>query len=443
MEKSSPSANIVKPALTVKTIQQADGHFRTDWQTSDRRGYVLTQPPAGSYRLAVAELLGLHAVTGLIRPLRIRDFERKAAICISVPAIKEILSGVITQTYLEPFIRFLALSLSDLPVEVNSNLVGWADHPSEHLESLELARNDPWDDPVHLPDGLKATPTKLAIEQIQVFLKTTQQWKAWASLYRFSHEMVRLPWMENSEAMGEQYLCPKFGWILVVANERIIAVCGKHKDQQQRIAALLPASQRTKGTKVVPAVSLLLQNKPASVAERCRFIREFLITQPEWALESLLGEELPEIAKAISLLLDAVLESVAKPIERATILRAFVSALPASVSHLPLPDGKKAAITGHVVDRLMTRFNVRSPVGCLRMLHKNAAKLHVVQLPVLIQVAHQVHHLTISTHWRFQNLWTLVEANGVIVTAYYPSKEKPAYSCRFPEQRIPKSVEFR
>ena len=213
-------------------------------------------------------------------------------------------------------------------------------------------------------------------------------------------------------------------------------------DERQANAASLPASQPNKGVKDVPVVSHFLQGKPASVTERCRLIRQFVSAQTECALETLLREELPTIEKAISLLLAAVLESVARPIERATILRAFVSALPKSLSHLPLPDGTKAAITGHVIDRLMTRFNVRSPVSCLRMLHKNAAGLRLVQLPVLIQVAHQVHHLTTSTHWRLKKAWTLVEANGVIVTAYYPSREKPAYAERSPGLRSRKAVQF-
>lgn len=199
-------------------------------------------------------------------------------------------------------------------------------------------------------------------------------------------------------------------------------------DERKENAASLSASQPNKGMKADPVVSHFLQGKPASVTEHCRLIREFVSAQTEFALESLLREELPTLEKAISLLLAAVLETVARPIERATILRVFVSALPTSLSHLPLPDGTKAAITGHVIDRLMTRFNVRSPVSCLRMLHKNAARLRLVQLPLLIQVAHQVHHLTTSTHWRLQNAWTLVETNGVIVTAYYPAPEKPAYA---------------
>lgn len=202
------------------------------------------------------------------------------------------------------------------------------------------------------------------------------------------------------------------------------------------------AIQQTLAVKPAPVVSHSLQNKPASVTERCRLIRECVATQTECALESLLCEEMSKNAKAISLLLDSVLDSVARSADRATILRVFVGSLPMTLSYLPLPDGTKAAITGHVIDRLMCRFNVRCPISCLRMLHKNAARLRVVQLPVLIQVAHQVHHLTTSTHWRLQDAWTLVETNGVIVTAYSPSPEKPAHVDRRPGFRTRKSVQF-
>lgn len=431
--ENSASTTARPYALAVKTTRQADGHFRTDWRTSDRHGYVLTQPPAGSDQLTVAELLGLHAVTGLIRPLRTRDFQRNGTINISVPAIKALLSGGTNQTDLEPYLRFVVLSLNDLPIEMNTAYQArWVSHPTEHQEALELVRNDPWDDPIDLPGGKKATLTLSVIEQIQAFLKTSKRWKAWASLYHSSSEMLCLPWPAEAGGTGAQYLCPKFGWVLVVDNERVVDVHGAREDDRQVIVASSPASQPNKRTKAIPVVSQFLQDKPASVTERCRLIREFVSAQTEYALESLLREELPKISKAISLMLDTVLDSVARPIERATILRTFVSALPTSLSYLSLPDGTKAAITGHAIDRLMTRFNVRSPIRCLRMLHRNAGRLRVAQLPVLIQVSHQVHYLTTSTHWRFQHIWTLVETNGVIVTAYYPPPENPAYAKRSP-----------
>jgi len=254
--------------------------------------------------------------------------------------------------------------------------------------------------------------------------------------------MIRLPWPVGTEGSGAQYLCPKFGWVLVVDNNQVVDVRRAREDERQAIAAFLPTSQPDKGKKAIPVVSHALQVKPASVTERCRLIREFVSTQNEDTLESLLREKLPKIAKAIALVLDTALDSAARPIERATILRAFVSALPTTLSYLPLPDGTKAAITGHVLDRLMIRFNVRCPISCLRLLHKNAARLCVVQLPVLIQVAHQVHYLTTSTHWRFQGAWTLVETNGVIVTAYYPSPEKPAHGDRSPGFKSRKSVQI-
>ncbi len=424
MEMRSPTANISQPALAVKTTRQADGYFRTDWQTAERCGHVLTRPPSCDHRLAVAELLGLHAVTGLIRPLRFRDFERKAALYVSVPAIQDFLSGIISPAYLKPYVRFMALSLGDLPIETKSHLVQWPDRPSAHLESLELVRHDPWDDHVHLPDGRRATPTRRAIEQVQNYLTTTQQWKAWASLLLSSHKTIRLPSMANGDGRGEQYLCPKFGWILIVKNDQIIAVNGTREEKRPRSDPLREGFTPKIGTKAFPAMSVVLRKDVASITERCHLVRDFLLSQLDCDLKSLLGDDLSNVGKAISLLLDAALDSIAKPIERATILRTFVSALPESLSHLSLPDGTKASITGHVIDRLMTRFNVRSPISGLRMLHKHAANLQVVQLPVQIQVAHQVHYLSRSTHWRAENDWTLVEADGFVVTVYYPAKQK-------------------
>ena len=191
-------------------------------------------------------------------------------------------------------------------------------------------------------------------------------------------------------------------------------------------------SQQTLVVKPAPVLSHSLHVKPASVTERCRLVREFVAAESEDTLESLLRENLPKIAKDIALVLDTALDSVARPIERATILRVFISALPTTLSYLPLPDGTKAALTGHVIDRLMTRFNVRCPITALRLLHKSASRLRVAQLPALIQVAHQIHYLTTSTHWRLADAWTLVETNGVIVTAYYPSPEKAAHGDRSP-----------
>ena len=56
-------------------------------------------------------------------------------------------------------------------------------------------------------------------------------------------------------------------------------------------------------------------------------------------------------------------------------------------SHINMPDGKLTLVTVHLINRLMTRFNMHSVFTSLRWPHKHAQHLRPVQLPALIQVS--------------------------------------------------------
>ena len=105
---------------------------------------------------------------------------------------------------------------------------------------------------------------------------------------------------------------------------------------------------------------------------------------------------------------------------RASMLRVFLQVLPTEESHLELPDGTRASVTGHVLDRLMTRFNMRSALSSLRWLHCNTPKLRPAQLSPLLQASKALNYDASAIHWRHFNEWTIVVSDGVVMTAYFP-----------------------
>lgn len=164
----------------------------------------------------------------------------------------------------------------------------------------------------------------------------------------------------------------------------------------------------------------LAANGRFSIGVRLRFIRDYLAAQDEAVLERLLEREQTAATGRVLKAVEITLDAVSKSADRARILRMFLSQLPAELANLALPDGTHAAISGHLIERLMTRFNARTAIDALRLLHRRAAKLRIAQLPVLIQVAQKIHRLTTATHWQFADELALVETGGVLVTAYFP-----------------------
>ena len=105
------------------------------------------------------------------------------------------------------------------------------------------------------------------------------------------------------------------------------------------------------------------------------------------------------------------------------MLRVFLQALPKEESHLNLPDGTRASVTGHVLDRLMTRFNMRSALSSLRWLHNNARKLRAAQLSPSLQASKALNYDASAVHWRHFNEWTIVVSEGAVMTAYFPRSD--------------------
>ena len=113
------------------------------------------------------------------------------------------------------------------------------------------------------------------------------------------------------------------------------------------------------------------------------------------------------------------LDVAADQAARASMLRVFLQALPTEESHLELPGGTHASVTGHVLDRLMTRFNMRSALSSLRWLHCNTPKLRPAQLSPLLQASKALNYDASAIPWRHFNEWTIVVSDGVVMTAYF------------------------
>ena len=83
----------------------------------------------------------------------------------------------------------------------------------------------------------------------------------------------------------------------------------------------------------------------------------------------------------------------------------------------------RASVTGHVLDRLMTRFNMRSALSSLRWLHNNARKLRAAQLSPSLQASKALNYDASAVHWRHFNEWTIVVSEGAVMTAYFPRSD--------------------
>lgn len=181
------------------------------------------------------------------------------------------------------------------------------------------------------------------------------------------------------------------------------------------LSCSLPISADHSGRQCLSAITM----RNGQFAERWQAISLQLLSLPSSDLENLILRK-SKAGRKLSALVENLLDCCTGLTERALALRLFISALTDKISCIRLPDGTRAVISGHALDRLMTRFNVSSPIICLRLLHSNSDRLEPLALPPLKQIAQRIHYSTDATHWHYQNHWTLIIANGVVVTAYYP-----------------------
>ena len=412
----------ITPALMIKTIPLPDGGYRSDWRTKERQGYILTRPPNCRSRRALAELLALHAVTGLVRPLRFRDFQDCGPIRLTAWEIPETIAGSTESAYLRPYVRFIRLSLNDLPIEL-MRVEDWPSTPHPgFMESFELVRNDPWEDVVHFSSQFKAAPTILALDIIRAQLRTTTQWKAWATLYLTASDMIRLPsdGLPTEQLTTHQFLCPKYGWIFIVKDNRIVGIRGARAGEHQSILGILLAQQPALEEKAIASAATYAIREAKSSVERLRILDEFLCALPERFRRVFRADNVQERHTGLHQVMKEALDVAADQTARASMLRVLLQALPAEESHLELPDGTRASVTGHVLDRLMTRFNMRSALSSLRWLHSNTRKLRPAQLSPLLQASKALNYDASAIHWRHFNEWTIVVSEGVVMTAYFP-----------------------
>lgn len=413
------------PTLMLRTIMLPDGSYQSDWRTPERQGYVLTRPPNHRFRRAVAELLALHAVTGLVRPLRFRDFTERRPIRLSAPEIPETLSGSAEFSNLRQYVRFMRLSLNDLPIEL-MRIEDWPSPPlSAVMESLELVRHDPWDDVVHFSGQITAAPTIRVLDIIRAHLETTTQWKAWAALYLTVPNMIRLPSVESpaAESGVHHFVCPKYGWIFIIMNGRIVGIRAARAGEHRLIVSLLMGQRPAKDEKFLASAAIYAIATANSSVERLRILDEFLSILPGQLRRVLRDGNAHEHHSALSHVMKGALDKVADPAARASMLRMFLQSLPEEESHLVLPDGTRALVSGHALDRLMTRFNVQSALSGLRRLHESSRGLRATQLSASLIASKGLKYDTSAVHWRHLNKWTIVVSEGMVKTAYFPKGE--------------------
>lgn len=183
----------------------------------------------------------------------------------------------------------------------------------------------------------------------------------------------------------------------------------------QSLSNALPNSAVPYGKRCL--LSITMRN--CQFAERWQTLSLHVLSLPSDDLGNLVLQKSKAGRKLSGLIVD-LLDCCTGSTERALALRLFINALPEHLSCIRLPDGTRAVISGHALDRLMTRFNVSSPIHCLQFLHSNSERLELYPLSPFKQIAQRIRYSTDATHWRYENHWTLIIVNGAVVTAYYP-----------------------
>ena len=404
--------------LTLCTRRVHDGLFRTDWQTAVRHGYILTRPPSCEHRRALAELLALHAITGVIRALSIYEFRKGGSIRLSAPEIPSVLDGAPDLKYLRPYARFMPLSLGDLSIEV-VKIDDWTtEHPIPSLESFELINHEPWDDAVSFDQVGLAAPTRRAIASIRQYLDTDAEWKVWARLRSSAKNTIALP-RTLSHPNIQQLLCADDGWILIVVDKRIVDVRAAFPAEIDGLTQLL-AERTSLDESTISQPTVFALSRASCHMGRVQIIEQFLCALPTRFRRFRAEDGRPVRKTAIGAVMTAALRTVADAPQRAFIVRMLLDSLPDHEAQLTLPNGSKVLVTGHALDRLVTRFNTQSPLDGLRMLHEMSPKFRLYQLPAAIQAAKQLAHAEPAEHWRNTKKWTLVVANGAVATIYFP-----------------------
>ncbi len=406
--------------LTLCTRRTHDGLFRTDWQTAVRHGYILTRPPSCEHRRALAELLALHAITGAIRALSIYEFRKGGAIRLTAPEIPLVLdaTNALNLNYLRPYARFIPLSLSDLSIEV-VKIADWTtEHHPSSLESLELINHEPWEDAVSFDQIGLVAPTRRAIETIRKHLQTDADWKVWARLRASEKNTIALPWT-LSHVNTQLLVCADDGWILTIADKRIVDVRAALPAEIDGLTRLL-AERTSLDEFTVAQPTVFALSRARCHMERVQLIEQFLCALPTRFRRFRAEDGRPVRKTAIGAVMTAALRTVADAPQRAFIVRMLLDSLPDHEAQLTLPNGSKVLVTGHALDRLVTRFNTQSPLDGLRMLHEMSSKFRLYQLPAAIQAAKQLAHAEPAEHWRNTKKWTLVVANGAVATIYFP-----------------------
>lgn len=293
------------------------------------------------------------------------------------------------------------------------------------MESLELVRNDPWEDVVHFSSQFKAAPTILALDVICAQLRTSTQWKAWATLYLTAPNMIRLPSgaSPTEQSAAHHFLCPKYGWIFIIKDDRIVGIRAARAGEHQSIVSLLLEHQPALEEKSLASAAIYAIGTARSNVERLRILDEFLCVLPGQFRRVFRDDEAHESHTALHHVMKGALDTAGNQTVRASILRVFLQSLPEEESHLNMPDGTRASVTGHVLDRLMTRFNMRSALSSLRWLHSNARKLRAAQLSPSLQASKALNYDVSAVHWRHFNEWTIVVSEGAVMTAYFPRSD--------------------
>jgi hypothetical protein len=414
----------VHPQLIIRTTEQDDRRVLSEWYTAGRRGEILTDPPTGLDRRVIGELLALHAITDLVRPLRIKDRISGACIGVSMPEILDAIAAEPGTEKFRPYARFIDLALLDLRFEV----VAHNDWPemdnSIHCESFVLVDNAPWEDQIHLAKGVIVCPTRRAVADVMGLLNTRRQWKAWAALYQQARDAVSIPArILDIDAETIAVILPGRGWLLLTKHGRVVAATTVRPHEMPALFSYFMGVPGMEFDGVVTRISLAALEQATSDTQRLQVLFSTLDALPTSA-RTLFGEEsAPDRKSIIGLLLDACYRSALSPECRTQALRRVLSAIPFNEANITLPDQSTATITSHVIERLLTRFNVRSVLKVIEMLHKSAPHLHQVHLPPFVEAMKALKYASIGTHWRMRKNWTLVVSAQTILTAYFPRTE--------------------
>jgi gliding motility-associated-like protein len=149
--------------------------------------------------------------------------------------------------------------------------------------------------------------------------------------------MIRLPsdGLPTEQLTTHQFLCPKYGWIFIVKDNRIVGIRGARAGEHQSILGILLAQQPALEEKAIASAANYAIREAKNSVERLRILDEFLCALPERFRRVFRADNIQERHTGLHHVMKEALDVAADQTARASMLRVFLQVLPADTTVCP------------------------------------------------------------------------------------------------------------